>query len=123
MLHEQYTLPVPLTPYMKENKCQMPAMQSKTKIDLKEKPCPNRTKSFFPRLTTVKRTATCNIKQLSPLISREIAVISIRNQVHLMQSDEASAFDQFPANKHDYHDRDLNVVADEINSGETRAES
>lgn len=47
----------------------------------------------------------------------------IRNKIHITETYKPGAFDQFPDANHDDHDRDLDVVRDEVDGLEVRAKT
>lgn len=56
-------------------------------------------------------------------IMLRIKVIPIRSQVHLIEMDEPRPLNQLPDQKHDNHDRDLDVERHKVDGLEGRAEA
>lgn len=50
-------------------------------------------------------------------------IIAIGDEVHLTQVDETSTLEELPKHKHNNHDRNLDVIGDEIDAAKFRAET
>lgn len=60
---------------------------------------------------------------LSLILNTRIQIISIRNQIHYTPPDEPCPFHQFPNQKHNKHNRNLNIERHEIHHLEHRTKT